>query len=156
VAKSADLTRDAIDLVLKDIASVMGPDAVRVVMPEEPGAQDLLLAENPSLLEHLTDGRWRREEFFEGTDIWVYVPGESSSSGTRIPEGEPYPEVIERVADRVQETLVESRAHFGECFPTCPKHGEHPMWAEVRDEQAIWVCHSDREFVIPIGSFRPS
>ena len=133
---------------------MLGPNAVRIVIPEDPSTQDLLRAENPALLESLANPRWRWGDMFEGTDICVYVPGESSSSGTRIPEGESYPEVIERVADRVQETLVESRAHFGESFPTCPKHGGHPMWAEAREGQALWVCHSDREFVIPIGSFR--
>lgn len=140
---------------MKDVDAALGPDAVRVVIPDEPGAADQLARENPALLERATSESWLGDAPFDGTDIWVYVPGETTATGTRIPVGETFAESVERVADRVQEGIIESKAHFGTAFPSCPRHGGHPMWPEARVDRAVWVCHTDHDLVIPVGQLQP-
>ncbi len=142
--------RAAVDVVMSDVEAVLGPDAVRVVILSEVGALDQLARENPSLLDAATDP-CAGEAYFDGTDFWVYVPGVGSATGSRVPDGEPFAATVERIADRAQQAIVESRAHFGTSFPSCHRHGSHPMWPEVRDERAVWVCPSDPDIAVPIG-----
>lgn len=144
------------DLILDDVDASLGPDAVRVVILDEPGAADQLAIENPSLLGLATSGRWAGDAPFDGTDILIYVPGEMTARSNRIPLGEPFSAIVERVVDLVQGEIVESKTHFGSAFPLCPRHGGHPMWAEARGSRALWVCHADPDVVVPVGQLRDS
>lgn len=58
------------------------------------------------------------------------------------------------VADRVHEAVVEGRWHAGlsTAWPPCPRHPDtHPLGVELRGEEVLWTCPSDRQGVCRVG-----
>lgn len=141
--------RDAVDLVLLDVNAVLGTSAVSVALADEPGAVDSLADEDMSLLDALTDPRGSAGS--SGVGLWVYVPGELGAVGVWHQESEDFSGVVVRVAEAVQEVIVESGRFFGAAFPPCPAHPTHPLWAEVQDGEALWVCATDAQVTVPVG-----
>lgn len=141
--------RNAVDLVLHDVRVVYGPSAVSVAVTDEPGAVELLADEHPSLLDQLTDSRWGMSS--DDVDAWIYVPGELGAVGVWVQESDHFADLVVRVAEAIQEVVVESGRFFGAAFPPCSAHPQHPLWAEVQQGEAVWACPSDKQLTVPVG-----
>jgi hypothetical protein len=120
-------------LVLADVAAVLGPEAVTV------GSADEFAAAtgwpSPAFRPHYV----------------AYVPGEMGGTGL-TDHGGPWLDLLVKVAEDIQEVVIESRRHFGIAFPACPEHPNHPMWPEIRGDQAVWECQQGGDAFTPLGS----
>lgn len=141
--------RNAVDLVLHDVGAVFGAAAVSVAVADEPGAVELLAGESPNLLDQLTDSR--RGVRSDDIDAWIYVPGELGGVGVGLADSEHFASLVVRVAEAIQEVVVESGRFFGAAFPPCPAHPNHPLWAEVQGGEAVWACPTDKLLTVPVG-----
>ena len=141
--------RRAVDLVLHDVRATFGSPVVSVAVTNEADAAELLAREDPTLLNTLTDARLGAGSGDVGA--WVYVPGELGAVGIWNQESDDFPSLVVRVAESVQEVIVESGRFFGAAFPPCPAHQNHPLWAEAREGEAVWVCRTDRHVAVPVG-----
>lgn len=142
--------RAAADLVLHDVAVALGTGAVTIVIPGDNDDWTIteLLATDPPVLDLLTDPR----RGWTSCDAWAFEPMCPGMVGIEVFDGQTQASLVVRVADVVQEVLMEGERHFGISFPPCPAHpGTHPMWAEERDGEAVWACKVDRHVVVPIG-----
>lgn len=79
--------------------------------------------------------------------VRVRLPGESPVL-IYAPEDEP-PDLRD-VADRAQDELVETAAHWGRALPLCPGH-PHPARADDPGGEPWWVCPADERRIARIG-----
>ena len=142
----SDLRRAA-DLVLAEVAAMLGDNAVAVVIADEPGDIDQIEASNPEMLEVLT----RPRAGGGSADGWVYVVGEPGAVGLDAYGAASFAQLVVEVAERTQELIMESRKFFGTEFPPCPEHQGTPLWPSARDEPA-WACIDGGMTTVPIGS----
>jgi hypothetical protein len=136
-AAEIERTRDAVNLVLHDVTSVLGADAVTVVV----GTPDELRANR---LASRSQGRvygWVLS--VDGSEIGIWRPEELA-----------WPEVVVSIADVIQEAIIEGAEHWGVAFPSCPTHGNHPMNAQVVDGVASWICPKEGAVPIHIGTLK--
>ena len=79
---------------------------------------------------------------------------DGSGAGVSVDATEPEPERVARVADQVQEWVIEEL--WGQAatnWPVCPHHPTtHPLRGEVRDGIAAWACPSDGTPFSPVGA----
>jgi len=133
-------TRAAVNLVMQDVEAELGPGALTVIV----GSQEELAAELPP---------WA-SSFPSRSNIygWVFMSGDGAI-GLCDSEGMPWEDLVVRIADTLQERIIEGSEHWGATFPTCPKHRSHPMNAEVVADVASWVCRQGgpRRSVKPIA-----
>jgi hypothetical protein len=136
--------RDAFDLVLRDVRAILGTDVVGVYFLDDEG-------EMPRELHWLAAPR---PPGVRDCDAYAYVRGDGGGVGydlefwrTLSPA-----DAVVRVADDVQELIVERSDHFARSFPPCPDHAE-PLWPEVVDGRPAWRCTRGGGTVIPIGEW---
>jgi hypothetical protein len=84
---------------------------------------------------------------------------EESGSGTGILfyDDQTEAEDIAKLADRIQETVIDSRWFMGikpVAWPECPVHRSHPLDALTDGDEAVWVCPKDTTIRVPIGSLK--
>ena len=92
--------------------------------------------------------------FDEEMQAYGYVKGErAASAGIWIPPECAFDELLRRVADLFQELALErSTRFFGTGFPTCPEHpNAAPLFADVVDGRAMWLCTTGGTTCVPIG-----
>lgn len=142
----SDLRRAA-DLVLADVAAMLGDNAVAVVIADELCDIDQIGASNPEMLEVLT----RPRAGGGSADGWVYLIGESGAVGLDAYGEASFAHLVVKVAEWTQELIMESRKFFGTAFPPCPEHPGTPLWPAVRDEP-VWACIDGGMTTVPIGS----
>ena len=93
----------------------------------------------------------RRHEA-EPDTLWVYAADASAGVGIWIPEYDAWPEIVARVADAIQELIIESDTYWGTAIPPCPLHPNTPLWPNVVAGRAVWSCGtSGQPPMIPIG-----
>jgi hypothetical protein len=86
------------------------------------------------------DGSWRwsyRGLLADGGSTWGVIPHALDVSRLSAWFAEDIPE---GAFDNVLEP-----------WPRCPVHGDHPLYAEVRNDQAVWWCRQKGNVSIPIG-----
>ena len=152
--------RRAIDLVLRDVAAVLGDGAVAIVKDDGVGRRSLadVIAAEPELREIFarTPGLLEKSTRAEATAAWwVIVPGEQSRVGLSNWNYPPFADLVERTAETVQEVIMESERFFGTAFPPCPEHSNSPLWAKLVNGQAVWSCIDGGVTTIPIGTLAP-
>lgn len=100
---------------------------------EPPGIGDEPWADDPSSVSAML---WSAD----GSGVGV-------SADRRVAEHER----IARVADQVQEWVIEQRWGAGATnWPACPRHPDsHPLQASVRGGAAVWLCPADDVPVAP-------
>lgn len=54
------------------------------------------------------------------------------------------------IAGQIQDFVIEDQ---GVAWPSCPLH-THPLWAELVDGVATWVCSTERGVRYPIGKLQ--
>ena len=82
--------------------------------------------------------------------LWSQA-GTGSGVSVYLPDSEP--DRIVRVADHVQEWVIEERWVRGTNWPPRPRHpATHPLAARSRDGLAVWVCPKDGVVISEIGS----
>lgn len=89
--------------------------------------------------------------------VWVCVSSGSDLDGdVRIwfpaDEIEPRAHAVLRLADRIQDELVESSAGWGRPLPPCDLHPQHPLQAELVDGAAVWCCPVTQEARRPVAA----
>jgi hypothetical protein len=57
-----------------------------------------------------------------------------------------------QIADSLQDDIVEGLVRV---WPSCPTH-THPATAELRSNEAVWVCPQNGRVISRIGSFGPT
>lgn len=60
--------------------------------------------------------------------------------------------VLHRLAEHLQDELVESAAGWGQPLPPCDLHPQHPLQADLVDGAAVWCCPVTHEARRPIGA----
>ncbi|MFI6518017.1 hypothetical protein ACIBF1_20845 [Spirillospora sp. NPDC050679] len=68
-----------------------------------------------------------------------------SGSGTVFDGSEPPEQVLARLADQLQEHVMETT--HGRPIPVCPGH-QHPAVADVVDGTAVWRCMNNPTIVV--------
>jgi hypothetical protein len=98
-----------------------------------------------------------REEAHEEGDglvcAWLEGVG-GTGQGIRVAPYYPPAERLADLADQVQEWVIEELHATGESpvWPPCPRHPNHPLQSEVRDEMAVWICPRSGQVVSAIGA----
>ncbi len=145
-----ELTRAAVTLVMNDVEAELGQGAIVIVVgsPDELSAQ--LAIWRPT---------WRPRAAGDVPVVgWVLDSGGHSAialtSQAALSWGEQadlgWTEVVVRVADTVQEGLIEGTGHVP--FPICRTHGVHPMDAAVMAGVPSWICPKGAGEPVPIGA----
>ena len=120
------ILEQALRPVLRDIRQTGAP------MPRMVGDPSRTYPDYPSAMLWSQDGT--------GSGVNVYLP-------------DPEPNRIARVADHVQEWVIEARWTKGSNWPPCPRHpSTHPLQAQSRAGLAVWVCPKDGAVISEIGS----
>jgi hypothetical protein len=65
-----------------------------------------------------------------------------------------WPDLVVSVADVIQEAIIEGPDHYGDAFPMCPVHPNHPMDAQVVGGVASWICPKRAGEPITIGELQ--
>jgi hypothetical protein len=129
--------RNAVNLVMHDVEAIFGSDLLTV-----------LVAGHEDLSAQLASRGYGPP----GLDITGYViRSDHTAIGIWAPEGEPSRELVVRVAEVIQEGVIEGPENWGAAFPPCPEHPNHPMDAAVAGGIASWVCPKGLTDPIPIG-----
>ena len=130
--------RRAVELVLHDARVSMGVDILGAVFEGDDLPDELALFV---------------PRFDEEVHAYGHVKGEPGGAGIWFHPGSALDEIVVRVADLFQELALErSTEFFGRGFPTCPEHpGGAPLFAELVDGQAMWVCTSGGTTRVRIG-----
>ena len=105
--------------------------------------QATLDAVNVVLRDMGIDARpWADDEF-----VWIPIPGESPLGVWIAPDEDGD---LVQVADRLQNDISETAAHWAEALPHCPGHTH---WAAARrlGEETWWVCPASGQRVAKIG-----
>ncbi len=124
-AERANLN-EAVAVVRRDIETTMGEGAVEIEIP------------------------WGSEP----ADAWISIPGVTPlTTGVVTHPGEPLDHLIVRVADTIQDCIVESRRYRGQAWPKCPVHpsANHPLSPRSIEGHSHWVCPVFGESVAAIG-----
>ncbi|HTT87540.1 MAG TPA: hypothetical protein VMF60_09250 [Acidimicrobiales bacterium] len=128
--------RSAATLVMHDVEAMFGPDLLRFLVADHE--------------EIVTQPAFRGHRPRPQTAGWV-IRSDRSAIGIWAPKDEGPQELIVRVADIIQEGVIEGPEHWGAAFPPCPAHPNHPMGAAIIDGVASWVCPRGLVEPIPIG-----
>jgi len=80
--------------------------------------------------------------------VMVYLDGHLDA-GFGWPLGETVEASVVEIADLLQEHTLHEEVWGG--WPTCVRHGTHPLRPVVRDDQAVWWCPADEVVVARIG-----
>lgn len=59
-------------------------------------------------------------------------------------------EHLAEFVDALQEQTLDEYVWGG--WPTCPRHHTHPLKAEARDADAVWVCPASDVVIAAVGS----
>ena len=113
----------AVERVRHDVAVTLGPDAVLIEIStgSSPEVAIATSERHPSV-----------------TGLYVH-PGEYEA------------QLLTRLADAVQDCLVESSRMWGSAWPACPDPShEHPLSASC-SSPGMWTCPLSGEVVAPIG-----
>jgi hypothetical protein len=100
----------------------------------------------------------------EPSDWQTWQPSESaflraddgSGMGVWINLDAPPAQQFAELADQFQDWAVENlpRVHQPTNWPRCPAHPEtHPMQAQLRGDEATWVCPAGADIVFRIGHY---
>ena len=81
-------------------------------------------------------------------EVMVYLDGRLDA-GFGLPLGNTVEESIVEIADLLQEYTLHEEIGGG--WPTCIRHGTHPVTPVVREDQAVWWCPTDEVVVARIG-----
>lgn len=138
--EKAETARRAVEVVMRDVEAVVGSEAMTVVT----GTPEQL---SIALREHGI-GHDSRPEI----SGWVFPAG-SGAIGIFVTDFEPWDDTVVRVAEVIQEAVIEGGQHWGMAFPPCPRHPSHPLDPYVIGGLASWVCPLRAPVQIPIGSF---
>lgn len=79
---------------------------------------------------------------------------DGSGSGVFVSDDEGPSDRVVRAADMTQAWVIEQLwGSANTAWPACPRHpGTHPVWPELVDERAMWVCPRDDIPVAAIGA----
>ena len=92
---------------------------------------------------------------FPTPDLWLFVNDEPGATGLNASPGEPWPHLLARVAETVQEVIIESQRNWGAAFPPCPLHPGSPLWPSIVEEEAVWTCIDGGGIAVVIGEWPP-
>ena len=135
-------TREAADLVMRDVEAELGKGAVEVVVGSR---------------EQLDEARVAHDLFLFPAEVYGWVfNGDGSAIGIWHQGDLLWPDLVVWVADIIQEGVIEGAEHWGVAFPTCRAHPNHPMDAQVVGDTASWVCPKQVGRPISIGSLMPT
>ena len=131
--------RDAVALVLHDARIILGNDDVAVYFLADDAPVPAELGSAP--LTH-------------GCEAFAFMRGEVGWTGFQLEFWGQLPHEIgvARVAETLQELVMERSAYFGQSFPPCPEHAE-PLWPDVVDGRAVWRCTRGGATSVPIGAW---
>ena len=90
----------------------------------------------------------------EPADACVYVPGVTPmATGVVTHPGESLDQLIVRLADTVQDCIVESRRYRGQAWPRCPIHpsANHPLSPRSIEGHSQWVCPVLGDSIAAVG-----
>jgi|SRR5665213_803724 len=140
--------RVAISLVMRDVSHELGELHLVVAV----GSSEQISEQINKRFGEGFDERFRGP-FRTTNDIlgWV-LDSDGNGSGLSGFEGLEWGSFVARVADTLQEGIIESVDHWGTAFPVCRAHGVHPMDSAVLDDDAFWVCPKGSGMPIPIGT----
>jgi hypothetical protein len=98
-----------------------------------------------------------REEAHEEGDemVCAWLEGaDGTGQGIRVALSCSPVEQLADLADQVQEWVIEELHAAGESavWPPCPRHPNHPLQPEVRDEMAVWICPRTSQAIGAIGT----
>lgn len=140
--------RAAINLVTRDVVHELGELRLAVVLGTAEQISDQLGERFDKTLVERFRGYSRAYEDIVG---WV-LDSEGHGSALSGFDGLEWGSFVARVADTLQEEIIESLDHWGTAFPLCRVHGVHPMDSVVINNDAFWVCPKGSGMPIPIGS----
>ncbi|WP_215815032.1 hypothetical protein [Pimelobacter sp. 30-1] len=91
---------------------------------------------------------------------WICISSESDLDGdARIwlagDDSESRQHLLLRLADQLQDELVESSAGWGRPLPPCDLHPHHPLQAGLVDDAAVWCCPATGAARFPVGASAP-
>ena len=87
---------------------------------------------------------------------WVRRRGDEGASGITVWRHDPPGPAAWRVAEVVQELIIE---HGDNTFPACPEDPRHPLWLrhpETPDGWPRWQCRSGHAFTADLGTLTVS
>lgn len=81
---------------------------------------------------------------------------DGTGMGVSVDPAEPQVDRVARVADQVQEWVIEERwGNAATNWPPCPRHPQtHPLTAAVVGDVATWTCPADGMPISPVGQLR--
>jgi hypothetical protein len=90
---------------------------------------------------------------YDGEEYWVVAYASLASGegigGFAISLTQPVAQLLEQLADGIQEHLSEQRSTWGQARPPCPGH-LHPASVRVHDGVAWWECPRERRPLRPV------
>jgi hypothetical protein len=140
MARRLQWARRAAEMVLNDIG-----------LPPADPTPAVIVGEDDDLLRAWIDiSPW---PYPKDRDVLGWVIGtDYSAIGLPLVWAEDWDEWLVRVADIIQEAVIEDPQHWGSASPQCPSHPDgHPLNAAIREGVAIWCCPKGN-FYAPIGS----
>lgn len=141
-SKDVERGRAAVNLVMQDVKTELGKNAVVVVV----GTPDELRE------ELAVRGRgWMVDSVLGDVVGWV-LGSDGSAIGISRLEHLGWDEFVVQVADAIQEGIIEVSEHWGAPFPPCRTHRTHPMEAKVVSDVASWTCPKGSGQPIAIGT----
>ncbi len=85
----------------------------------------------------------------EDNEMWMlYVRGPDGGGGSGFVLGEPFSELVARLAELAQDQVIDS---IWREWPACPHHG-HPLGIDSDAATACWVCGTDPSWRRAIGT----
>lgn len=85
-----------------------------------------------------------------GVDIWLTSESARPGAvGITVYPGETDVSQQYRAAEVVQEFVIENHVNV---WPQCPRHPNHPLWADFDEVGVWWTCERDTSIRIPLGS----
>jgi hypothetical protein len=129
---------------MRDVETELGQDAIVVIV----GSPDELSAE---LATRRPDWLWKTD----GPSVTGWVLDSDGVAGIGLSNFADldWEEVVIRVAETIQEGLIEGTGHLP--FPVCRTHGVHPMDAAIAANVPSWRCPKGTGHGVPIGALGP-
>ena len=99
----------------------------------------------------IRDDDWVRQSHIASAMLWSR---DGSGMGVQVDLTDSGPDRVARVADQVQEWVIEELwRHAATNWPVCPHHpATHPLSAATPDGVATWVCPLDGARFSAIGA----
>jgi len=148
IALTKERIAEAAERVLRDCISLGSPPPEFVVRVGRENVEPFD-ALRPGIAEILLPGLDP-----VGVIVHMNIPPDRSFKSVACSLDQAADELCVVFAENVQDLLVEGEL-WGHAWPPCPVHcRRHPLWPELADDDAVWMCTKPPTFAASVGTLR--